>query len=89
MKAWIKVIKNEKTVQSVTFELTDLSAHALVQKMRDALLPLDLPTPLVIKAKALHLNTFNTVRFTPDDFVEPVDFDLMSVELIRAKKNIL
>ena len=87
MKTWIRIVKDDKTIKDTVTDVTDFSATALMDKLRDTLLPLDIPTPVVIEAKAKHLATFNVVRFKRDDFVESVDFDFMCIELLREKKS--
>ena len=86
MKAWIRTIKEGKTIADTVAEITSFSAMALTESLRENLLPLDIPTPVIIEQKARHLETFNTVRFKRDDFVESVDFDAMVIELLREKK---
>ena len=86
MRAWIRTIKSGKTVLDTVTEITEFTSLALTESLRDALLPLDLPTPVIIEAKAKHLQKFNTVRFKSDDFVESVDFDSMMIELLLEKK---
>ena len=88
MKTWIKAIKEGRTTKDTVVDIDDFSVGALTEKLRDALLPLDLPTPVIIENKANHLVKFNTVRFKPDDFVESVDFDCLVLEIIRDKKPI-
>ncbi len=86
MKAWIRTIKSGKAFADTIAEISDFSAAALVESLRDALLPIDLPAPVVIEEKARHLVKFNVVRFKPDDFVENVNFDVMIIELLHDKK---
>ncbi len=86
MKAWIRTIKENKTVADTIAEITNFSAKELTESLRENLLPLDIPTPVIIEDKAKHLEKFNIVRFKRDDFVESVDFDSMVIELLREKK---
>ena len=86
MKTWIRTIKDGKTLKDTVTDITDFSVNALTDKLRDVLLPMDIPTPVIIEAKAKHLVSFNVVRFKRDDFIESVDFDVMIIELLREKK---
>ncbi len=87
MKIWIHTTRGDKTIISVTAEINgNLTADTLLASLRDTLLPIDVPSPNVLAAHATHLDKFNIARFKPADFVEYVDFDCMTVELLREKR---
>ena len=87
MKLWIRTTKGDKTTNSVTTELdkATITAEAVTELLRDALSPLDIPTPSVLHTHVVHLARFNIARFRPYDFVEHVDFDALVVEIMRGE----
>lgn len=88
MKLWIRTNIGEKTAHSVTADApAEMTADALTSVMRDVLLPLDVPTPAILPAHVNHLKKFNTARFKPADFIEHVDFDAMTVEILRSDRE--
>lgn len=88
MKLWIRTQKGEKILHSVTVSVASVpSADELVALLRETLMPLDVPTPAVLPSHAAHLNRFNLCRFRKADFIEHVDFDSMTVEVMRGEKE--
>jgi len=85
IKFWGKCIKNHKIIRQATYaigvEKIDWSLfYGYISELSRAL---DSPTPIVIKAHIFDFAKFNSVKFVPSDFIEPVDFDQMFVELIK------
>lgn len=88
MKLWIRTQKGEKILHSVTMEVAAVpNADELTAMLRETLMPLDVPTPAVLASHATHLNRFNLCRFKKADFVEHVDFDSMTIEVMRGEKE--
>ncbi len=87
MKIWIRSFFGDKTGISASAELPEITVSSITNTLRETLLPLDAPTPIVLPTHANHLKSFNIVRFRPSDFVESVDFDGMTVEIHKEKKE--
>ncbi len=88
MKLWIRTQKGEKILNSVTVDIPAVpDADSLTALLRETLMPLDVPTPAVLASHAVHLNRFNLCRFKKADFVEHVDFDSMTIEIMRGEKE--
>ncbi len=88
MKLWIRTQKGEKILHSVTVDVTAVpDADALTMLLRETLLPMDVPTPAVLVSHVMHLNRFNLCRFKKADFIEHVDFDSMTIEVMRNEKE--
>ena len=87
MKIWIRTTNGDKTGASVNAEITEITPKLLTETLREVLLPLDIPTPIVLNGHANHLKSFNIVRFKPSDFVESVDFSAMIIEVHKEKKE--
>ncbi len=41
---------------------------------------IDIPTPIILKSHVYNFVHFNTVKFLPNEFVEEVDFDKLTLE---------
>ena len=78
---YAKLIKNHKTVKTFTYknvkeyDSQDFYAH-LVEICRN----LAIPTPIVINYHRESYESFNSVKFLRDDFVETVAFDFLYLE---------
>lgn len=85
MRLWIKIVCGDKLTHSLTGESFSprepLNADKLTAMLREILSAADLPTPAVLAKHVRHLSSFNITMFMPEDFVEHVDFDRMTVEL--------
>lgn len=87
MKIWIRTVNGDKALKSTYAEIASVTQDELTCALREALYPLDIPTPVVLSQHVKHLKSFNVVRFSPSDFVESVDFSSLIVELHREKKE--
>lgn len=88
MKLWIRTQKGEKILHSVTVDVDALpEADELTALLRETLMPLDVPTPAVLSSHSTHLKRFNLCRFKRADFIEHVDFDAMTIEVMRNEKE--
>ena len=87
IKFWAKVLKDHKIIKQTTAQNdVDRIDWSLFYDYMSALSrSMDLPSPIVIKAHIFDFAKFNFVKFTPSDFIEPVNFDQMVVELIKDK----
>ena len=72
MKLWIKTYVGDKITNSIVLSKKGVS--------RDAF---DLSTPVVLSQHFHHFANYNSVKFLPRDFVEPVDFDKLVVENVK------
>ncbi|HIW55556.1 MAG TPA: hypothetical protein H9686_01035, partial [Firmicutes bacterium] len=52
----------------------------ITRAFMDAAEALKIPTPVITRTSAQFFFDFNSVRFKPADFVEPVDFDSLFIE---------
>ncbi len=81
MRVWAKIIRNEKVIQQTVVEADNLNTFSGITKaFMDAAEALKIPTPIITRTSAQFFFDFNSVRFKPDDFVEPVDFDSLFIE---------
>ena len=82
MKYWVKLKIEDIIRQHITVEAIDLHS-ALVT----ALTALDLSKPVVCEKHQVELDRFSRTIFYPDDFVEPVNFDTLEIEIITKRKK--
>lgn len=81
MKIWLTVHKGEKitygTIADYGKKLTRAGFENLVSECCRAA---DLATPVFLISHFSHFHRFNIAKFLPRDFLEPVDFDFITVE---------
>ncbi|MBO4262686.1 MAG: hypothetical protein J5903_02750 [Clostridia bacterium] len=81
VKIWFKVIKDNKTVKQYTYENEEKFTYSHFSDYISAgCYALDEATPVILKNHIMNFAKYNHVKFTPDDFVESVDFDKMTIE---------
>lgn len=77
---WVRIIKHGRIAKQ---ETVPASHDAPQEPLFEALRRLDLPKPMWLDKNQREWDDFNQTRFTPDDFVEHVDFDRMELEYIN------
>lgn len=83
VKIWVKLIKENKIIKSYTYTKDEKYAAANIFDYLAAIgEALDSPVPVVLKKHIKHLVLFNQAKFNSTDFVEKVDFDAMTLEVL-------
>ncbi|NLJ58281.1 MAG: hypothetical protein GX339_05505 [Tissierellia bacterium] len=87
-KLWAKIIKNNKTINSIVVSnKEDIPNEKKRAKCIDEICKkLDLSVPLWLKKHSKEFSQFNSVTFYPEDFIDEIDFDKLEIELIDDKK---
>ena len=81
VKLWFKVIKDDKTVKQYVYENEEKFTYSHFGEYISAgCYALDEATPLIIRSHIMNFAKYNSVKFTPSDFVEKFDFDRLLVE---------
>jgi hypothetical protein len=81
MRLWVRIIADGKMKKDVMYSRDGkFDIRRLNDYMVEICGELDLPTPVLLRSHTKNLRDFNTVKFRPDDFVESVDFDALTVE---------
>ena len=81
MRVWAKITKGEKIIRHAVVEADNLNTFSCITRAyMDAAEALKIPTPVITRTSAQFFFDFNSVRFKPADFVEPVDFDSLFIE---------
>jgi hypothetical protein len=80
-RIWAKVIKDGKIINQVTYERDDKFTYSqFFCYLADICEELDIATPVLLKTHIFNYAKFNTVRFIPRDFAEPITFDKLVLD---------
>lgn len=83
-RIWARVIKAEKIVLQYMLDgVGALSAAQFLDYIMQICKELDLETPIVLSKHLMHFEQFNSVKFLPSDFLQPVDFDHFILENVK------
>lgn len=84
-RMWGKILKDGKILKQVTYERVDKFTYSsFFNYLADICEELDIATPVLLKTHIFNYAKFNTVKFIPRDFAEPVDFDRLVIENITV-----
>ncbi|MEG1613573.1 MAG: hypothetical protein RR357_05350 [Clostridia bacterium] len=85
MKTWIKSYVDDKIVKSIIINRkTHLNRALFDDIIREACYEFDFSTPVILPSHFNHFLEFNVVKFLPRDFIEPVNFDWLVVEICNS-----
>lgn len=85
MKIWAALRNNDKILDDKV--LTFSSNIDWEEIVGEICREFDLSRPLILKKHINDLDEFRHTVFTADDFMEPVSFKKMSIEMFPEKKN--
>lgn len=81
IRIWAKVMKKDKILKQFMLEKVETMDYSeFFNYLREICENLDIATPVLIKTHLFNYAKYNTVRFTKDDFVEPISFDKLVLE---------
>ena len=81
IRIWAKVMKKGKIIKQYMLERTETMDYSeFFSYLREICENLDVPTPVLIKTHLFNYAKYNNVRFTKDDFIEPISFDKLVLE---------
>ena len=89
MKLWAivrsggKIKKDALYTADFTRPLSDADLHSALKAL---CYELDLACPVVLSKHLRDMASFSRAAFLPGDFIEPVDFDKLEIEIIPEKK---
>lgn len=83
MKIWVKTYVGDKITNSIVLSEKGTSREVFDNMLKTAIDSFDLSTPVVLSQHFNHFSHFNSVKFLPRDFVEPVSFDKLVVENVK------
>ncbi len=84
MKVWGRIRKNNKTIEEAIVTI-DVRAVEQVDDWSEPLgelcHDLDLSRPILLKKHLEEINRFSSTSFTSQDFMEPISFDKLEIEI--------
>ena len=86
MKVWTSLHKNHKIVQHATATSADPDpSTAFLQCLEQIYKALDVAEPVWVSKHERDISRFHRVVFRPADFLEPVHFDSMEIQIVDEK----
>ena len=83
VKIFAKLTKNHKTVKSTIYQnVNEYKSCDFYTHLTEICRALDIATPLVIPHYVESYESFNSVKFSKDDFVDSISFDFLVLENI-------
>ncbi|MCL1945178.1 MAG: hypothetical protein FWF56_05185 [Firmicutes bacterium] len=85
-KIWAKIIKDQRTISNKIIAIDEhYHSSKLFNFMVQVCYELDIPTPTVLYSHKYNFTNFNITKFKSTDFVEEVDFDMLTIEAVFDK----
>lgn len=84
MKIWGRTKRDNRTLQSKTVTIQVKSANEVEdwsEPFSRLCHDMNLSRPVILKKHIRELESFNHTVFLPSDFLEPVEFDKLEIEL--------
>ena len=85
MRIWFKVFQNNHLIMDTTIEnLSDDSrTHKVLNALEECCCIFNLSRPIWLESTIKDFQRHARARFTPDAFVEEVDFDYLEIHVIE------
>ena len=81
VRIWFKVVKDNRIVKQYVYENDEKFTYAhFTDYVSAGCYALDEATPVIIRSHLMNFAKYNHLKFVPDDFVEQVDFDRLTLE---------
>ena len=82
IRIWGKITIADKVIKGKTVEVDEHNT-SFFDMLKNVCQTLNIPTPVLLDKHVYDFNLFHICSFKADDFVEPVNFDRFSLELLR------
>lgn len=84
-RLWIKVIKENHLVKDTVIEDSsdNTRTHKIFDGLEAACIQFDLGKPIWLDSTITDFKRLNKARFTADNFIEPIDFDYMEIQILE------
>jgi len=82
MRVWGKIKVEDSIKKDVTLEGSDITSCII--KVCEHF---DLTKPIIVGKHHSEIERFYRTIFYPDDFIEPVPFDTLEIEILKEKKK--
>ncbi len=84
-RLWVKVIKESRLVKDTVIEdVSDKTrTHKIFDGLETACVEFDLGKPIWLDSTIADFKRLSKARFTADNFIEPIDFDYMEIQVLE------
>ncbi len=84
-RLWIKIIKDNRLVKDTVIEDTSdkTRTHKIFDGIEAACIHFDLSKPIWLESTISDFKRLSKARFTQDNFIEPIDFDYMELQILE------
>jgi len=83
-KIWAKIILEQKIVKSYVYKSKEkFNPMDLLNYLADICFHFDISVPVILDKHLKHLFKFNMAKFNKSDFIEPVAFDNLTLNIIE------
>lgn len=84
-RLWIKIIKENRLIKDITIEdASDKTrTHKIFDGLEEACIKFDLCKPIWLDSTISDFKRLSKARFTQDNFIEPIDFDYMELQVLE------
>lgn len=84
-RLWVKIIKENRLVADTVIEDTSdkTRTHKIFDGLEEACVKFDLGKPMWLDSTVSDFKRLSKARFTKDNFIEPIDFDYMEIQVLE------
>ena len=84
-RLWVKVIKESRLVNDTVIEDSSdkTRTHKIFDGLEAACVEFDLGKPIWLDSTIANFKRLGKARFTADNFIEPIDFDYMEIQILE------
>ncbi len=82
IKIWAKILIEGKVIKSAVSEINPKST-TFFDMLKELTAKLNIPTPVLLEKHVYDFNLFHISTFKPFDFIEDVNFDSFTLELLN------
>ena len=84
-RLWVKLIKESRLMDEIVIEdASDKTrTHKIFYGLDEACIKFDLDKPIWLDSTISDFKRLSKARFTKDNFIEPVDFDYMEIQVLE------
>ena len=84
-RLWVRIIKDSRLVKDTVIEdaSEDTRTHKIFNGLDAACVEFDLCKPIWLDSTVTDFKRLSKARFTADNFIEPIDFDYMEIQVLE------
>ena len=84
-RLWIKIIKENRLLKDTIIEDSSdkTRTHKIFDGLEAACVQFDLGKPIWLDSTISDFKRLSKARFTKDNFIEPIDFDYLEIQVLE------